>query len=98
MIADENSGVVAIERDQEIEYVQVYDRWCDKERIQLIILDEIELERESVSFFLTDKANGNRGANGKLDTEIKIGKNLKVIAGLVQHKNNHYQKFKLFLR
>ena len=51
VVADENSGVVAIERNQEIEYVQVYDRWCDKERIQLIILDEIDLERESVSFF-----------------------------------------------
>ena len=98
VVADENSGVVAIERNQEIEYVQVYDRWCDKERIQLIILDEIDLERESVSFFLTDKANGNRGANGKLETESKIGVNLKVIAGLVQHKNNEYQKFKLFLR
>lgn len=98
VIADESSGVVAIEKGQEIEYIQVYDQWCDKERIQLIVLDEIDLEKESVSLFLTNKAIGSRGANGKLVKESKVGENFKVIAGLVQHKHNHYPKFKLLLR
>ncbi|MFM7023008.1 MAG: SGNH/GDSL hydrolase family protein [Flavobacteriales bacterium] len=82
VIADEESGVVAMESNARRVFVQTYDQWCDKERIQAIILDEICAVNTEFSISLSQREEGDRGANGPPNRMKKRGKTLK-IAGLM---------------
>jgi hypothetical protein len=79
IVADEESGVVFLEANFRSFYVQTYDLWCDKERIQAIVLEEPCLKNTEFSISFSTRDEANRGPNGKKNDIKKIGKSLKII-------------------
>ena len=83
IIADNESGVLFVQYSSQSIYIQTSDIWCDKERIQAVILEKPVLEREKLSITLTSNDIGSCGANGMQNLTKKVGISFKLIGLMV---------------
>ncbi len=82
LIVDEESGVLQVTHDNKTEYIQTSDEWCHKERIQAVILPEPIPLYHKIEISLSTREDGNKGANGTINTTKKTGKSFKLIGFL----------------
>jgi hypothetical protein len=87
IIADSESGVLEIEINSEKTFVQTHDLWCDKERIQAVILDEPVTSGNEFKISLSTHSKADRGANGTANAMMKKGISLKVIGLMIATKS-----------
>jgi hypothetical protein len=96
IIADVECGVVLIESDSTAAYVQTYDQWCDKERIQAIIFDKPVSKGDACKISLSHLDKAARGANGTVNSMKKKGISLKIVGLMVVTKNESATKRNLW--
>jgi hypothetical protein len=96
VIADSGSGVVTVDSQGVISNIQLFDKWCEKERIQAIILDVPHQQGLPFKISLAGKSSGDRGANTTANTNIKKAESLKVIGFLLRYPGANYSKKRLW--
>lgn len=79
IIADESSGVLKITSEGTSVFVQTYDQWCHKERIQAVILDQPVQKSKKLSISLSALDQADRGANGTASNYKHQGSSFKLI-------------------
>lgn len=79
IIADDTSGVLLVSYGENSFVVQTYDQWCNKERIQAVILEKPVLESEKLFISLSTLDIASRGVNGTANNFKKIGSSFKLI-------------------
>jgi hypothetical protein len=96
IVADEESGVVLMESNSNSVYVQTHDQWCDRERIQAIILSEPVLAGNEFCISLSAREEADRGANGSANPMKKRGISLKIIGLMCAFQNEPETKSRLW--
>ena len=96
VIADDQSGVITVDSNNTFSHIQLYDEWCEKERLQVIILDNAVKANFPIKLFLADVDKAERGANTTPNPNIRKAKSLKVIGFMVRHFDNNYKKYNLW--
>lgn len=96
IIARRESGFIEQEYGTKSITMQTIYQWCDKERIQTILFDELILPTTQLSISLSLNQVGNRSADGSLNTTNKISSIFKIIVSMKVIFNDHKQKSKLW--
>lgn len=79
VIADDESGVLDIERNEEVYSIQIFDAWCDRARIQVVIFPKPFSSFDRFYIKASNKTNANRTANLFGIPEIHAGSNIKIV-------------------
>lgn len=96
IIADETSGVIHIRFGDISFHVQTYDQWCNKERIQAVILEKPVATFQKLRISLTTLDSASRGANGTSNNFKRMGSSWKLIGLMVAFSNDPKQKVRLW--
>lgn len=96
IIADETSGVIHIRFGDNSFHVQTYDQWCNKERIQAVILEKPVATSQKLRISLTKLDSASRGANGTSNKFKRMGSSWKLIGLMVAFSNEPKQKVRLW--
>ena len=96
IIADDTSGVVHICFGDNSYHVQTYDQWCNKERIQSVILEKPVPKFQKLRISLTTLDSALKGANGTSNNYIKIGSSFKFMGLMVAYANEPKLKARLW--
>jgi len=96
IIADDTSGVVLVCFGDNSYHVQTYDQWCDKERIQAVILEKPVPKFQKLRISLTTLDSALRGANGTSNNYKKTGSSFKFIGLMVAYANEPKPKVRLW--
>ena len=95
VIANEESGVVELRYGNESTFVQLYDKWCSKERLQAILL-ETPLRNAAVKLLIPDRDWAERGANTTTNAFQKKAASLKVAGFMINRFNDNYDRHTLW--
>ncbi|MEI7781633.1 MAG: hypothetical protein WCJ18_06885, partial [Planctomycetota bacterium] len=87
VVVGPDSGVIEIAVDGVITRVQLWDGWCDRERLQVVIIDTPCPAGVPVRVTLTDAAAASRGACGNSDPTTRSGTSLTLAGFLVRRFN-----------
>ena len=96
IIADDASGVVHVCFGDNSYHVQTYDQWCNKERIQSVILEKPVPYFQKLRISLTTLDSALRGSNGTSNNDKKIGSSLKFMGFMVAYANEPKLKARLW--
>ena len=96
IIADDTSGVIHICFGHNSFHVQTYDQWCNKERIQAVILEKPVPQFEKFRISLTTLDSAKRGANGTPNNYKKMGSTFKFMGLMVAYSNEPKLKVRLW--
>jgi hypothetical protein len=87
IIADDTSGVIHVCFGDNSFHVQTYDQWCNKARIQAIILEKPVPKFQKLRISLTTLDSAKRGANGTPNNYKKMGTTIKFMGLMVAYAN-----------
>ena len=96
VVADRDSGVIEVGVGNSKIAVQLFDEWCDKERIQAVLLKEPIPANKEIIVSLSDQSTGEYGANGEMTLAVKKAANVKIIGFMVHHHHATFHKNKLW--
>lgn len=96
IIADECSGVLHITYGGHSLDVQTYDQWCDKERIQAVILEKPVQESQKLSISLSTLETAPRSANGTSNQFKKIGSSFRLMGLMVAYTHQPKKQLRLW--
>lgn len=96
IIADDTSGVIHVCFGDNSYHVQTYDQWCNKERIQAVILEKPVSKFQKLRISLTTLDSALIGANGTSNNYKKIGSSIKFIGLMVAYANEPKLKVRLW--
>lgn len=96
IIADENSGVLHVTYEEISLYIQTYDQWCNKERIQAVFLEIPVCKSQKLSISLSSSEVASRGANGTPNNFKKIGTSFKLMGLMVAFPHEPKLKVRLW--
>jgi hypothetical protein len=96
IIADDTSGVIHVCFGDNSFHVQTYDQWCNKARIQAVILEKPVPQFEKFRISLTTLDSAKRGANGTPNNYKKMGTTFKFIGLMVAYANEPKLKVRLW--
>lgn len=83
LIADDDSGVIDIQSNTLHHTAQVYDQWCAKARLQIVILPKPIKANEKFSIKISKNNIAKYSANLQANSWSHLGVNLKLIGLLV---------------
>ncbi len=84
VVVGPESGVIEIAIDGVITRVQLWDGWCNQERLQVVILDRPCPAGVSVQVMMTAADSASRGACGNSDPASHSGTSLTLVGFLVR--------------
>jgi hypothetical protein len=87
VVVGPESGVIEIVVDGVSTRVQLWDRWCDRERLQVVILDRPCPSGVPVHVAMTAADSASRGACGNSDPASHSGSSLTLAGFLVRRFN-----------
>jgi len=96
IVADESSGVLNVTWKGTSTYIQTYDKWCHKERIQAVILDNPVQKSQKLSISLSLHDQAKRGANGTTTNYKHQGSLFKLIGLMTAFESEPREKRKLW--
>jgi hypothetical protein len=96
IIADDTSGVVHVCFGDNSYHVQTYDQWCNKERIQSVILEKPVPKFQKLRISLTTLDSALKGANGTSNNYKKVGSSFKFMGLMVAYSNEPKLKARLW--
>lgn len=79
VIADHDSGVINIASEDWNQSVQVYDRWCKNERLQVLIFKAAVPPYKKFSVTPSAQNEAEYGANLTINNNIRFGKSIKIV-------------------
>lgn len=91
LVADDHSGVIEIKSETLHHTAQVHDEWCDKSRIQVVILPKPIKANEKFSIKISKNNISKFTANLQPSSWSHLGMNLKII-GLLVNRSEVLQK------
>lgn len=83
VIAQADSGVIHIRSSTSGQDIQVWDRWCDRARIQFIPLPNGFAQRDFVEITATDLEIGTRNCQGDSTTDHHVGTSVEILGAAV---------------
>ena len=83
IIAEDASGVIHDCFGDHSYFVQTYNQWFKKERIQSVIIEKLIPKFQKLRISLTTLDSASRGSNGTSNTYNKIGSSLKFMGFMV---------------
>lgn len=96
IIADDSSGVLHVSYEENSLDIQTYDQWCNKERIQAVILDEPVAEFQELNISMSRFDSAERGANGSTNNYRHIGSSWKLVGLMAAYAQEPSVKIKLW--
>ena len=92
VVADNQSGVVKLSNDASKESVQIYDQWCEKPRLQIILLDPTI--KGALKLSMTNSSTADRNCRYKEAPMVNSGTVLRFIgatfSGLPPKRNSQW--------
>lgn len=94
LVVDQYSGVISIQHNSNDILVQTFDNWCDKERLQVVILEQPIKYNTTITISLSEFDRADRGANIFPNIQVKKGTSTKIV-GFLNSLDNRPDKINL---